>query len=82
MGELIINFLGPPPDEYLTRKVYLLTFIVFYLIIRLGNRCSWNLLNFLARCSPKQGICRNRISSLVKFYLITSLLALTLIIIS
>jgi len=31
MGELIINFLGPPPNEFLTRKVCLLISVVFFI---------------------------------------------------
>jgi hypothetical protein len=59
MGELIINFLGPLPNEHLTRKVCLLTSIVFISSFFIGNRCTWDLLNVFGRCPSKQRICGN-----------------------
>ena len=62
MGRIVMVFIGPPRNEFLTKKVYLMILPRLYLIIRIGNRYSWNLLKLLACCSPEQGICGNRIS--------------------
>ena len=59
MGELIINFLGPPPNEYLTRRVCLLLCIVFISSFVIGTGCPWKLLNVFGRCSSEQGIRGN-----------------------
>ena len=65
MGELIINFLGPSPNEHLTRKVNLLLSIDFISSFFIGNRCAWNLLNVFGHCSSEQGIRGNWFSPLV-----------------
>jgi Zn-dependent M16 (insulinase) family peptidase len=69
MGELIINFMGPPREHYLERKVQ--SFCFYVLLSKrscdrvVGTRCAWCLHDFIGGGSFKQGIHRDRVTSLV-----------------
>lgn len=66
MGELIINFLGPPVNQFLERKVCWSrphTVPRFTTILGLGPH--WHLSHFLSSRAFEQRICRDGASSLV-----------------
>jgi hypothetical protein len=69
MGELLMTFMGPSPNQHLELQVYPMSFStridVDGTVTGLGY--SWKLLDFFCGGATEQGICRNRVPALVRF---------------